>query len=150
MVFYPCDFEANADEAKFIHANVFVAYLERRFGQEDLMELIGVQGESLKRRWFRWRVETTDNLLNVFNVDEFLCKVFAGEVMLHDLPAHAFSFARSKPRQSWSPTPLEDRLRYGRMVVVEGKSASAVAQEVGFSVKSVRNWARLYSDKAAA
>lgn len=150
MVFYPCDFEANADEAKFVHANVFVAYLEERFGQEDLMELIGVQGDSFKRRWFRWRVETKDNLINVFNVDEFLCQVFAGEVMLHELPANAFSFARCKPRQSYSPTPLEDRLRYGRMVVVEGKKASDVAEQIGFSVKSVHNWARLYTEKAAA
>lgn len=96
MVFYPVDFEGNVDDARFVNPKVFVEWLHDEFGEEELQNLVSVQGDSITRRWFRWREESQNSVLNVYAVDEFLLRVFQGEIMLHDLPPHAFSFRKTR------------------------------------------------------
>lgn len=150
MEWYPCDFEANAEDARYINAGELVTYLHERFGEERMMELIGVQGDSVVRRWFRWRVEMEDGLLDVYSVDAFLIKVFNREVMLCDLPVECFSFRRCRQGVKRPKTSVEMRLIYGRKVVEDGESPIKLAKQLGFNERSLRNWAKLYEQQAVA
>lgn len=146
MVFYPCDFEANAEDAKFVSAKLFIEFLHEEYGEERIMEMVSLQGDSVTRRWFRWRNELDSGLLRVDDMlDKFLTEVLHGELTIHDIPCEIFSFADdNNPKRYRSQAPLEERIRIAKRVAENGERIRDVADDSGRSHVSVSKWASLY------
>ena len=51
--FYPCDYTDIKETARYVNATQLQIYLNERFGEERVMEMITVHGDSVVRRWFR-------------------------------------------------------------------------------------------------
>ena len=147
--FYPCDYTDIKETARYVNSTQLEIYLNERFGEERVMEMITVHGDSVVRRWFRWRVELSNPLIDIFSVDEFLMKCFSSEVMLHDLDEVCFSFA---DRKRWSKgEPVSPELRQ-RCIdrVMSGEKVREVAAEIERSYDCVAKWVRDERKQAVA
>jgi len=141
--FYPCDYTDVKESARYVYAPRMVAYLEQRYTKDWLMDMINVQGDAAVRRWFRWRVELVDGLIDIFAVDDFLVKVFGRKVMLDDLPEDCFAFRTRRKKvggRHVDPVFRQDCIDR----VLAGEPARQVAADIGRSYDCVSKWTRAY------
>lgn len=113
------------------------------------MEMISVHGDSVVRRWFRWRVELSNPLIDIFSVDEFLMLCFGSEVMLHDLDEVCFSFADRKRWKKGEAVSPELRQRCVKRVL-NGEKVRDIASEIDRSYDCVAKWVRDERKQAVA
>ena len=144
MVFYPCDFQGNAEDARYVVAEVVVDYLHERFGEEGMLERIAIQGDSFTRRWFRWRNEMEVGLIDIGKLDDFLIPVFHGCVRIEELPPEAFSFRKLNRKSTSTHTHVEKKTQYARQVVERGAKPLEIARQLGCHERTVQNWAKAY------
>ena len=146
MVFYPCDFESNAEEAKYVSAKGFIEFLHEVYGEQGVHDRVSVHGDSWARRWFRWRNELHSGLISVdHGVDQFLTKIFPLELGINDLPCEIFSFACSDDRKRIAgQISKADRARYAKRVVEGGECRMQIANEAGRSHGAVSKWVTQY------
>lgn len=144
MVFYPCDFEANAEDAKFIYADKFIDYLHELYGEQGVQDRVCVHGDSVARRWFRWRNEIQSGLLPVHSVDEFLIKLYPHDLRINELPCEMFSFADRNNRPRSKTLSKSDRFSFAKRVVEGGESAKDIAAEANRTYSAVAKWTTLY------
>lgn len=144
MVFYPCDFEANAEDARYVVSRIVVDYLHERFGEEGMLERCATQSDSFTRRWFRWRNEMEVGLIEIGKLDDFLIPVFHGCVRVEEFPPEAFSFRKINRKDCGTRIKVERQAKYAQAVVERGAKPSQIAKQLGCHERTVQNWAKRY------
>jgi hypothetical protein len=122
--------------AKYLEARRFIKWMEQQ--HDDVTAVIGrCGGDRWSRRWYHWREECFDGLIDVNKVDEFLIDVFGGSLLLCDVPDDCFS---TRVRRHFSD---RSAVRDEAVAMVDaGASVRDAATKFGISVDTVRKWRR--------